>query len=382
MTSVNEMMTAVRNSSMPHLLTIDQIDVKPQARKRFDDAENTIAELAENIKQHGVLQPILVRPVAGGRYELVAGERRLRAAKAAGLVDIPVLVKTLDDGQALAARLIENTHRLNLTQLEEAQELKDMLTSLGGNREALAKQYNKSAGWITQRLNLLDLTPQAQRLISEGITSDVGAINSVRQVEKSNPAAAKALVDHAASKPAGGNGGTGLRSAADAMKKDIKQGKPPSLPAGGGKSAQGGGTSTATPRDKSFETPGAPIVFGGSAGGGIFPPAPLKPIDRALSSLVDAARRPGADAAKIAGAVSPTDLVLVNEALERFYKMGNNAMTIVDMTPVLLKGFASNEFGSSPAGLTNLCAFLQGAQKTGAFAIERLTADLIAATTK
>ena len=215
---------------------------------------------------------------SAGRYQLIAGERRLRAARLAGLTEVPCLVRPLTDEQARLAQFFENIHRKNLTLLEEAASLKATLDSLDGDRAALARQIQKSETWITQRLNLLDLPLETRRLVSDNLSADVTAINTVRQVEKANPAAAKALVDSQKAAP----GKTPLRKAAEELKKAVK-------PEG-----KGGGTPTvATPRDRSGEAPGAAVVKTG--GLGIFPAAPAKPQERAISELVEQARRPGAD---------------------------------------------------------------------------------------
>ena len=246
--SMTDMFKSVKQASPTEVL-ISLIDVTEQVREEFEDAENTLQELAETIKVQGVIQPIYLRTRPAGRYALVAGERRLRAAKLAGLEKIPCLIRTLTDDQAIDAQFMENIHRKNLTQMEEARQLKKMLNSLKGDREALAQKVKKKQPWITQRLNLLDLPPQAQRLVNEKITADVTAINKVRQVERLDPAAAKALVDQAAAaKP--GAGGKDLRGKADAAKKEAKvHSKPASAPAAGKSGAAPPSSNAARPFD-------------------------------------------------------------------------------------------------------------------------------------
>ncbi len=108
------------NSGAPHTLKLTQLQAgKYQPRTRMD--EGSLYELAESIKAQGVMQPILVRPVAPGRFEIIAGERRMRAAKLAGLDEVPVLVREVPDEAAAAKALIENIQREDLNPLEEAQ---------------------------------------------------------------------------------------------------------------------------------------------------------------------------------------------------------------------------------------------------------------------
>src|SRR5690606_30176801 len=107
----------------------------------FEDADNSLQELADDIAKRGVLQPILVRPVQGGRYQLIAGERRFRAAKLAGLANIPVHVKAMSDEEAEEAQFIENIHRKNLTLREQAARIQRDLDACGGDVKAVLKKY-------------------------------------------------------------------------------------------------------------------------------------------------------------------------------------------------------------------------------------------------
>ncbi|MDM0036731.1 ParB/RepB/Spo0J family partition protein [Variovorax sp. J22P271] len=366
--SMNEMFASVKKAA-PTEVDIDVIDVAPQVRKEFEDDNNKLSDMAETIKSHGVIQPVLLRVRPGGRYELVAGERRLRAAKLAGLTKIPCVIRTLTDEQAIEAQFIENIHRKNLTQLEEAGNLKKMLAGVNGDRAALAKKVQKSAAWIAQMLNLLDLSPQARRLIDEGISSDVTAINNVRQIEKTNPVQAKALVDQAAAKP----GVTDLRKKTGEAKKENKvhtlPGKSPAPV-----KPSGPAPSTATPRDRSMEEPGTPSVMGG---GSIFPTAPMKPHEKAITALVDASKKSGAVAVTIVNSVAPSDLELVAKHGKTFFDRGQ---ATEDLAPALIAGLARNEFGKGPVELFNLTAFLQGHGKAETFEVDKAIAKIISAT--
>lgn len=133
-------------------------------RQSFDvDALN---ELAESIKAHGILEPLIVRTIEGG-YELIAGERRLRAAQQLELNDVPCVIRDVDDRTAREIRLLENLQRQDLTPLEEASAIKELLAD-GGTQQELAKKLGKSQTWISQRLKLLALPEQALALVVSG----------------------------------------------------------------------------------------------------------------------------------------------------------------------------------------------------------------------
>lgn len=350
MTSVNNMMKSLR-AAEPTEVDIDTIDVKPQARKKFEDANHSLQGLADTIKVHGVLQPVVLRPLGGGRYELVAGERRLRAAKIAGLTRIPCRIRSRSDAESKIAQAVENIQRLDLEPIEEATSLKDALAELNGDRAELLRMIGKNDTWLTQRLNLLDLPAQAQTLIDEGITTDVTTLNNVRQLARADPAAADRLVDDARQSP---SGGAQLRAKSDAAKKEAK-GKV--TPPKAGATGAGAKPTVATPRDRSAETPGAAAVYtgGGAGGAGVFPPPPLKPHERTITQLVEAARKPGADAVKLLASISAPDRELLDKHAEAYFGKGRES---TDLVPGILAGLARNEFGKAPVEFFNLTAFL------------------------
>lgn len=139
---------------------------KYQPRTRMD--EGALYELAESIRAQGVMQPILVRPVGANRYEVIAGERRMRAAKLAGLDEVPVLVKEVPDEAAAAMALIENIQREDLNPLEEAQGLKRLTDEFGLTHEAAAQAVGRSRSAASNLLRLLHLTEPVQQLLMTG----------------------------------------------------------------------------------------------------------------------------------------------------------------------------------------------------------------------
>ncbi|MDE2002887.1 MAG: ParB/RepB/Spo0J family partition protein [Betaproteobacteria bacterium] len=139
---------------------------KYQPRSKMDAA--SLAELADSIREQGVMQPILVRPVDGGRFEIVAGERRWRAAQQAGLREIPALVKNVPDQAALAVALIENIQREDLNPIEEAKGLKRLIDEFGLTHEAAAKAVGRSRSAVSNLLRLNALAGPVQEYLLEG----------------------------------------------------------------------------------------------------------------------------------------------------------------------------------------------------------------------
>lgn len=140
-----------------------------QPRMVFDD--EALAELVHSIQEVGLMQPIVVRPVKGGGYELVAGERRLRATKKAGFKTIPALIRETADDQMLRDALLENLHRAALTPLEEAAAYKQLLEDFGGTQDELATRLGRSRPQISNTLRLLNLPPAVQRRVAAGVLS-------------------------------------------------------------------------------------------------------------------------------------------------------------------------------------------------------------------
>ncbi len=141
-----------------------------QPRRAFDD--DALEALAGSLRERGVLQPVLVRPVAGGTYELVAGERRWRAARLAGLETIPALVRARDDAEALEAALIENMAREDLNPVEEARACAALVEELGLTRETVGLRVGRSRVAVSNLLRLLDLPDETLALIERGDLSE------------------------------------------------------------------------------------------------------------------------------------------------------------------------------------------------------------------
>jgi ParB family transcriptional regulator, chromosome partitioning protein len=148
-------------------LHVDLVAPNPdQPRKRFDD--EALQALADSVKERGVLQPVLVRPRPGGSYELVAGERRWRAARLAGLETLPALVQQRDDAQSLEDALIENMAREDLNPIEAARAVAGLVEELGLTREEVGRRVGRSRVAVSNLLRLLDLPDEALAMVEDG----------------------------------------------------------------------------------------------------------------------------------------------------------------------------------------------------------------------
>lgn len=151
-------------------VSIDSISPNPrQPRTVFD--EDALRELTASIKEVGLLQPPVVREISSGRYELIMGERRFRAAKAAGLKSIPVIIRQTSDNDLLRDALIENIHRSQLNALEEAAAYTELLNDFNCTHEELAQRLGKSRPHITNTMRLLNLPATVQRKVAAGVLS-------------------------------------------------------------------------------------------------------------------------------------------------------------------------------------------------------------------
>ncbi len=180
---------AVRSSAV--VLPVASITPNPdQPRRHFD--ETAMAELAESIRQHGVLQPILVRPIDGAHHQIIAGERRWRATQAAGLHEIPVIIRPLSDAAVAEIALIENIQRSDLNAIEEARGYQRLIREFGHTQAALAGIVGKSRSHVTNLLRLLDLPPAVQQLVENGALS-MGHARALAGAENAEALAAQVV---------------------------------------------------------------------------------------------------------------------------------------------------------------------------------------------
>lgn len=149
---------------------IDSISPNPRQPRRVFD-EDALRELTASIQEVGLLQPPVVREISIGRYELIMGERRFRAAKVAGLTSIPVIIRQTSDNELLREALIENIHRSQLNALEEGAAYSQLLNDFNCTHEELARRLGKSRPHLTNTMRLLNLPPTVQRKVAAGVLS-------------------------------------------------------------------------------------------------------------------------------------------------------------------------------------------------------------------
>jgi ParB family chromosome partitioning protein len=185
------------DTGTPSTLPVGQLQAgKYQPRTRMD--EGALSELAASIKSQGIMQPVLVRPVGQGRYEIIAGERRFRAAQLAGLEEIPVLVREVDDQSAAAMALIENIQREDLNPLEEAQGIARLISDFNFTHEQAAHAVGRSRSAVSNLLRLMNLAAPVQTMLMAG-DIDMGharallAVDGATQIALANQVVAKRL---------------------------------------------------------------------------------------------------------------------------------------------------------------------------------------------
>ncbi|MCC6789545.1 MAG: ParB/RepB/Spo0J family partition protein, partial [Hyphomonadaceae bacterium] len=158
---------AAADAAGPRSIPIDLVQRNPQQpRKHFDEAE--LNDLSSSIKTHGILQPILVRPIADGKYEIVAGERRWRAAQKAGLHSIPAVIRELNEVEVLEIAIVENVQRMDLNPIEEAQGFQALIDRFGRTQQEIADAVGKSRPHIANMLRLLQLPDDLQEMVRDG----------------------------------------------------------------------------------------------------------------------------------------------------------------------------------------------------------------------
>lgn len=169
---------------------------KYQPRTHMDP--ESLQQLADSIKTQGVMQPVLVRPIAGGRYEIIAGERRWRASQLAGLTEIPALIREIPDEAALAMALIENIQRENLNPLEEAHGIQRLVNEFNLTHQAAAEAVSRSRSAVTNLLRLLNLAPRVQEMlmhnqIDMGHARALLGLTQVKQIDAAHEIIKKGL---------------------------------------------------------------------------------------------------------------------------------------------------------------------------------------------
>ena len=158
---------SINTPQAPSTLPISQVEsCAGQPRKNFD--QEKLEELAESIRQHGIIQPLTVRKLSSGYYQIIAGERRWRAARLAGLTEVPAVVIEADDRKAMELAMIENLQREDLNPMEEAEGYKALVENYGMTQEQAAQRVGKSRSAVANALRLLALSPALRRMVEDG----------------------------------------------------------------------------------------------------------------------------------------------------------------------------------------------------------------------
>ena len=200
-------------------LPISQVEsCSSQPRKHFDEA--SLAELAESIREHGIIQPLTVRKLSSGYYQIIAGERRWRAARLAGLQEVPAIVIEADDRKAAELAMIENLQREDLNPMEEAAGFQSLIDNYHMTQEEAARRVGKSRSAVTNALRLLGLTPAARKLVEEGSLSAGHARALLPLPAAMQERAAEAVV----------SGGLSVRQTEALAKRLAKEKEPPAPP--------------------------------------------------------------------------------------------------------------------------------------------------------
>lgn len=372
-----------------HHIEIDKIIVKKQVRTEFENAEQTIESFAATIKAEGLQSPVTLRKV-NDELVLVSGERRLRACKLLGMPTIKAFIKDMDDRKAKVYQFSENVNRKDLTMIEEAAYLQDLVDELGGAKAALevvnsddflkliGETTKKTEQWLSKRLALLKLPDNAKRLLTERISTDVEAINMVAQIEKVAPEKAKDLVDDLKT-----NKGQNVRDKAKAVKDQVKPSKKEKPSAGAAsvpatpkwleeqrkkdaeRAEKGGGGNVATPPDRSFEEPSnVEILSGGDVAENTQVEIGGMALDMALEEAYKRAVE-GETALKVLEDMA-SHKESIKEHLLTHYNAGRD---VKDLSRAVLRGFRSNQFSTSGAGALALAAFLYGSDSGAKFSL-------------
>jgi ParB family transcriptional regulator, chromosome partitioning protein len=340
----------VMSDASEQMVKLTDIEIQAQVREEFEDPadENSLANMGKSLRQFQI-QAIVVRPNRRGSalpYLLVAGERRVRAARIEGLTELRALVKPLTDEQAEDVQLAENIHRKNLTQIEEARRVQRDLDRLGGDFAAVMAKHNKSRAWLSKTLSLLSLPTQAARLVKENVSADVEVITAVKTIEKADPVKAAALVDELKV----GRGKINARDKVQAVKDEVKPPKkqrqiPPARPEG---------TTVATGKDRTQEAPSKGNRFAGAKSEA---PAVL---DNSYFNIFEHGSNPQV----IFDVMKAEDREAAEEWLRVFYEAGKQSK---DSGRGVIQGMRNGQFATDGSGAFALVAFLHGADHNAKF---------------
>lgn len=342
------------------VVLLDDIEIRAQVREEFEDDENSLVDLGKSLRKKQ-LQAILLRMNDPGKekpYVLIAGERRVRAARLEGLTELRALVTDMSEADAEDAQLAENIHRKNLTQIEEAKKIQRDLDTLGST-DAVLEKHNKSRAWLSKMLALLTLPEQTKRLVTENISADIEVINAVKIIEKADVNAAVKVVEDLKKGKGQGKAREIVAKAKDAVKpkKTNSNTKPKNKDDGDlpdWLESQGNAGNTATPKDRDHELPGEVVTYKPAAADSIPATGPEATLGQAYDSIFGAGEQP----ATVLESMAKDAKTAVSDWLRTYYDSGK-----IDKNPgrSVIVGIRNGAFSDVGSKAFALSAFLQGA---------------------
>lgn len=351
--------TSLTDSANDQMVELDRIEVRMQDRVEFEDEDNTLADLGRSLAKRQ-LQSILLRHSAPGAalpFILVAGERRVRAAKVQGLTQLRARIEEMTEDEAQEAQLAENIHRKNLTQIEEAKRLQRDIERLG-SVEAVVVKHHKSRSWVSKTIALLTLPENARRLVAENISADLEVISQVKTIEKIDPAAAKQLVDDLKATRGKESG----RAKVQAVKEQVKP--KPATPKAQAKQAATGENATAPHRNN--EQPGEVQIFAHAK-------KELKSVQQQLSDAYSRIYESNALAQSVLETMDASDREACGDWLHTFYEAGKQTP---DASRAVIVGLRNGMFAADGHGAYALAAFLYGADAGAKFVLVNVLASV------
>ncbi|MFJ3465771.1 ParB/RepB/Spo0J family partition protein [Achromobacter spanius] len=357
-----------QHEETPVMIAMADIDPPgPQVRTEFEDDENTNEEFDASVREHGILQSLLLRILPDGRYRIVAGERRYRSATRVGLEYVPAIPREMTDEQEAAMQMAENIQRKNLTQFELAKRLQRDLDELGSVEAVMAK-HHKGRAWVSKVLTLNKIEPgqQAHRLVAEKLSADVEVINAVRTIEKLNPDAAKSVVDQISA----GGGKVNAREAVNKVKNEVKPSKKAKGAAKGtaGEAPDDGDAESSpaaqpAPAVQSKEAPKAAKAAGkGKGQAAMSAEEIIAVLDRAYANITEF----GADPKVVHNTMLETERVACNDWLSDFFDKGVGAMNV---SRTVITGLRDGGFSTKGAGAFAMSAYLDGTDLNAQFSL-------------
>ncbi len=327
------------------VVNLDDVEIRAQHRTELEDEANSLQDLADSLKVRQIQAIVLNANPAGSAmpYRLVAGERRVRAARIAGLDTLRARVYSLTDDEVDQIQFAENTQRKNLTQLELARKVQADLDKLGSVEAVLAK-HNKSRAWLSKVVGLLDLPEQASALVAENISADVEVIHAVKAIEKVDPERAKKVVQELRE----GRGKVNQRERVQQVKNEVKP--------------------KAVPKDKPTKPKTAPAAAPapavdsgeGFAGANI---AVLDVLEKTYSNIVEFGSVPQT----IWDVMQPAEREVVADWLRDAYDAGRDCKSGQEVAAAMFKGVRDGALGTEGVMSFATAAFLFGCRAGATF---------------